>query len=213
MNNKHFLSAVLLSTFLTFTASGAHAAPASKNAEPLTVSGTPDSAATVGTAWRFQPAASGGDGKKLRWRITNPPPWASFDSSTGRLAGTPAQDHTGTFSRVTISASQGGTTATLPEFSITVHARQGTTGTAEVSWTAPTQRTDGAPIGQLAGYRVLYGTASGKYDQFARIDNPGITQYLVEHLAPGTWYFAVTAITTDTMESAPSTEVSKTNGG
>jgi hypothetical protein len=216
MNNKLSLRAVLISTCLALAAFSADAAPGGKNSEPaapLTVTGTPHPDASVGTAWRFQPEATGGDHRTLRWRVANSPAWASFDTSTGLLAGTPAQEHAGTFSGVRISASQGGTTATLPEFSVTIHARHATTGSAELSWDAPTERTDGVPIGELAGYRVLYGTTSGKYDQFVLINNPSVTQYLVEQLAPGTWYFAVTAITADQLESVPSEEVTKSTGG
>jgi hypothetical protein len=217
MNNKLTLSAVLVSASLAFIPAGAHSAPPGSGnttaATSLQLSGTPDPDASVGTAWRFAPQVSGGDGKKLRWKIQNTPAWTSFDRSTGALAGTPTEGNVGTSSRVRISVTDGRSTATLPEFSITVHSRNATTGTAELNWAAPTERTDGSPVGQLAGYRVLYGTASGAYDQSVRIDNPSVTQYLVEHLAPGTWYFAITAITADALESAPSAEVSKSEGG
>jgi hypothetical protein len=217
MNNKLALSAVLVSASLALIPIGAHAAPPSTTSTAsitaLQLSGTPNPDASVGTAWRFAPEVSGGNGKKLRWKIQNSPSWTGFDRSTGVLAGTPTEGNVGTSSRIRISVTDGSSTATIPEFSITVHARNATTGTAELNWTAPTERTDGSPIGTLAGYRVLYGTASRAYDQSARIDNPSVTQYLVEHLAPGTWYFAITAITADTLESAPSAEVSKSEGG
>jgi hypothetical protein len=217
MNNKLALSAVLVSASLVLIPVGAHAAPSSSTSTaavaPLQLSGTPNPDASVGTAWRFAPEVSGGNGKKLRWKVQNSPSWTSFNRSTGALAGTPTEGHVGASTRVRISVTDGTSTATLPEFSITVHSRNATTGTAELNWTAPTQRTDGSPVGTLAGYRVLYGTASRAYDQSVRIDNPSVTQYLVEHLAPGTWYFAITAITADTLESAPSAEVRKTGGG
>jgi hypothetical protein len=149
----------------------------------------------------------------LTWRVTNRPSWTSFDSATGALEGTPTETDVGTFAGVVISVTDGNDTAALPEFAIMVNARNGATGTAELSWTAPTERTNGESIGELAGYRVLYGTASGRYDQSVEINNPSVTRFLVEHLAPGNWYFAVTAITADELESAPSREVAKTHGG
>ena len=72
---------------------------------------------------------------------------------------------------------------------------------------------DGSPIGDIAGYRVLYGRGSGQYDQVAEIDNPSITRYVVENLGPGNWFFAVTVRTEDGLESAPSAEVRKRING
>lgn len=84
------------------------------------------------------------------------------------------------------------------------------TGSATLSWTPPTQRVDGSPLGTLAGYRFLYSLTSGQYDHKIRVDNPGIMRYVIEGLTPGTWYFSITAIDTDGLESSPSKEASKT---
>jgi hypothetical protein len=100
-------------------------------------------------------------------------------------------------------------TVGLPPFSIEVLPNGSPTGSATLSWTPPTERVDGTPIGELAGYRVLYGRGSGKYDQAAEIDNPGVTRYVVENLGPGNWFFAVTVKTADGLQSAPSAEVRK----
>jgi hypothetical protein len=84
------------------------------------------------------------------------------------------------------------------------------TGSVTLSWLAPTERVDGSPIGQLAGYRILFGQISRAYDRDIRLDNPGLTRYVIEGLGSGTWYFAMTTITSDGLESAPSAEASKT---
>jgi hypothetical protein len=174
---------------------------------PLQIAGQPVPVATVGTTWRFQPEAMYGNGPALIFSAVNTPPWATLDATTGWLVGTPAAGDVGNWGPVSIRVTDGVDSAALPEFSITVQASHAATGSAELSWAPPTQRTDGAPLGELAGYRILYGTASGKYDQSADIDNPGVTTFLVEHLAPGRWYFAVTAISAERLESAPSAEV------
>jgi hypothetical protein len=174
---------------------------------PLQIAGQPAPVAVVGTAWRFQPEAMYGNGPALVFSAVNAPPWATLDAATGWLVGTPAEGDVGDWGPVSIRVTDGVDSAALPEFSIVVQARHGASGSAEVSWSPPTERTDGSPLGELAGYRILYGTASGRYDQAADIDNPGVTTFLVEHLAPGRWYFAVTAISADRMESAPSAEV------
>jgi hypothetical protein len=60
----------------------------------------------------------------------------------------------------------------------------------------------------LAGYKVYYGTASRTYGTPIVIGTQ--TTYTVTGLAPGTYYFAVTAYNTSGLESPFSNEVSAT---
>lgn len=83
-----------------------------------TISGTPATTATVGTAYSFQPSAADADGHTLGFSITNRPSWASFSTTTGRLSGTPTA--TGTFSNIVIRVSDGRVSTSLPAFSINV---------------------------------------------------------------------------------------------
>ena len=87
---------------------------------PPTISGTPPTTATVGTAFTFTPTASDPDGGTLTFSITNRPSWATFTAATGRLQGTPASADVGTFANIVISVSDGSASASLPAFSITV---------------------------------------------------------------------------------------------
>jgi hypothetical protein len=62
----------------------------------------------------------------------------------------------------------------------------------------------------LAGFRVLYGTASGKYTQTLAIPSPSVTSVVLEGLGSGyTWHFVVRAVTSDGAVSSYSREVSK----
>jgi len=79
-----------------------------------------------------------------------------------------------------------------------------------VSWDAPTTRTDGSLLTNLAGYRIHYGTASGSYTQMVNVDNPSLNSYAVDNLTNGTYYFSVTAYDDTAMESDYSLEVSVT---
>ena len=72
------------------------------------------------SAYRFTPAASDTDGDRLRFSITNKPSWASFDTATGELSGTPVNADAGVTSNIVISVSDGIATASLPAFSIEV---------------------------------------------------------------------------------------------
>ena len=85
-----------------------------------TISGTPATTAVEGQAYAFQPSARDPDGQPLSFAIVNRPGWASFDAATGRLAGIPPAGSAGVYSGITISVSDGASTASLAPFAITV---------------------------------------------------------------------------------------------
>jgi hypothetical protein len=84
-----------------------------------------------------------------------------------------------------------------------------TTGSATLSWTAPTTDTNGAPITDLAGYNIYYGKSSTTMTSVINVNNPASGSYTVGNLAAGTWYFAVAAYNTQAMVSPLTTVVSK----
>jgi hypothetical protein len=173
-----------------------------------TITGTPQSAVMQGTAYAFQPTASDPDGDTLTFTVANTPAWATFDTATGRLSGTPAVQHVGTTSGIVITASDGTLTTSLPAFSVTVQAVA--TGSATLSWLPPTQNTDGSPLTNLAGYKIYWGPQQGTYPNSTTLNNPGLATYVVEGLAPGTYFFVATAVNTVGAESTFSGVASKT---
>jgi hypothetical protein len=78
------------------------------------------------------------------------------------------------------------------------------TGTATIEWTPPTENTDGSPLVDLSGFRIVYGTSPTALSQSIQLPNPGLTTYTVEDLATGTWYFVVRAFNSAGTESANS---------
>lgn len=90
-----------------------------------TISGSPATSVTVGSSYSFRPTASDPDGNSLGFSITNRPAWATFNTSTGQLSGTPSSSHVGTTSNIVISVSDGTTSASLPAFSVAVRAASG----------------------------------------------------------------------------------------
>ncbi|MFW2405237.1 MAG: putative Ig domain-containing protein [Gammaproteobacteria bacterium] len=164
--------------------------PPSANSAP-TIRGTAQTTATAGNAYFFQPSAADSDGDTLAFSIGNKPSWASFDSTTGRLYGTPNSADVGRYSNIVISVWDGAALAKLPNFSIDV--TDISMGSATVSWAAPTTNADGTPLTDLAGYRIYYSKTAGNYASSVPIDNPGVTTYVVNNLSAGTWYFVVTA--------------------
>ena len=72
---------------------------------------------------------------------------------------------------------------------------------ATLEWTAPTTKTNGSSLTDLAGYRIHYGKSVMSLDSVIEIRNPGISSFVIDDLAPGTYYFAVTAFDTRNHES------------
>ncbi|MDH3954373.1 MAG: fibronectin type III domain-containing protein, partial [Gammaproteobacteria bacterium] len=59
----------------------------------------------------------------------------------------------------------------------------------------------------LAGYVIYWGTEPGNYEQQLRIDNVGLTAYVLDSLRPATYYFVATAFNSAGTESDFSNEV------
>ena len=200
---------VAKATLPAFSITVSKSTSASTSAVP-TISGTPATTATVGTAYSFTPKASVSNGDALSFSITNKPSWASFSIATGAISGTPAAANVGTDSSIVISVSDGTASASLSPFAITVSQAASTTGSAKLTWTAPTTNTNGSALTDLAGYHLYYGKSSSSLTNEVQIANPATTTYTVSSLAAGTWYFEVNAYTSGGQDSAMSNVGSKT---
>lgn len=183
------------------------AVTASSNNAP-TISGTPATAVNAGSAYSFTPTAADKDGDALSFSVSNLPSWASFSTTNGKISGTPTATQAGSYSNIAISVSDGKSTTGLAAFSITV-ARVATSSTATLSWTPPTQNTDGTTLTDLGGYKIYYGTSSTALNQIVAVNNPGLTAYVIDNLSPATYYFAIKALTTAGVESDYSPVISK----
>jgi hypothetical protein len=137
--------------------------------------------------------------------VKNLPSWANFESATGELYGLPGLGDIGVYENIQISVSDGNSTSALRAFTVTVS--QSALGSVTLSWVAPTQNSDGSPLMDLAGYKIYYRNGSGGYSDNIRIDNPGLTTYVVDQLTPATYYFAATAFNASGVESSFSSEV------
>jgi len=181
--------------------------PAVKNSVP-TIKGTPQTVVLQETPYVFVPEASDGDGDILHFSVANPPKWAKFEPTTGRLHGTPSAADVGTYANITISVTDGAADASLQPFSITVTPVA--SGAVELTWMAPTENVDGSPLTDLAGYKIYWGTQPDQYVNSVTIDNPAVVTYVLENLVPATYYFVATAINSEGAESDPSDVTSLT---
>ncbi len=172
-----------------------------------TISGNPSTQVTADSSYSFTPNASDADGDSLTFSVSGLPVWASFNSSNGRISGTPSAANVGTFSNIRINVSDGNLSASLANFSITVDAIS--LGSVTLNWTPPTQNEDGSALTDLAGYRFYWGTTPGSYPNSVTINNPGLSSYVVENLAPGSYDFVATSINSSDVESVYSNPATK----
>ena len=95
---------------------------------PPVISGTPATTVNVGSPYSFRPSAKDPAGNLVWFLVWNKPSWASFNTATGQLSGTPTAANVGIYSNIVISAADGQKSASLPAFSIQVKGTTTTTG-------------------------------------------------------------------------------------
>lgn len=175
-----------------------------------TITGTPSTSVTEGKLYSFTPNASDIDGNSLTFSVSGKPSWLSFNTSTGQLSGTPSSTNVGSTGLITISVSDGTASVALPSFSISVSAAQPVTGSAALSWNAPTTRTDGTALSmsEIGGYTVRYGSSAGNYTNTVTISDAYTMNYTFASLTQGTYYFVVTAFDKQGQSSGNSSSVS-----
>jgi hypothetical protein len=179
------------------------------NAAP-TIQGQPSGSVQAGQAYTFQPSASDANGDALTFSVSNKPDWAEFNASTGRLSGTPTAADIATYSGIAITVSDGQASAALSAFAIAVTDVGTGTGTATLSWTPPTENSDGSALTDLAGYQVWYGQSQNNLNKTVILNNASLSTYMVENLGSGTWYFTLVAVNSRGTTSVSSGVATKT---
>jgi hypothetical protein len=199
------------STTPTASAATPSATPTGASNKPPSITASPAAEIAAGTPYALTPAAQDPDGDSLAFSIENRPAWAEFSTVTGALTGTPTAGHTGKYENITIAVSDGKTTTSLAPFTMTVAATAVASNGKGVTlhWEVPTQTTDGAALGELAGFRIHYGSSKGVLAQTIEVQSPGLATYVIDSLPPGTYYFAVRAVATTGAQSPLSNVISK----
>jgi Putative Ig domain len=151
--------------FSTFQGASAFAA----NRAP-SISGSPPTTATVGTAYYFKPTASDRDGNSLSFTIANKPGWTSFNTKTGALSGTPAARNVGVYPNIVIRVSDGKMTRSLNGFAITVRAGSSSTSNSppKISGTPPVR----AVVNQAYAFQPTASDPDGNTLKFSIANKP-----------------------------------------
>jgi hypothetical protein len=172
-----------------------------------TISGAGAQVAHAGVAYEFQPVIDDADGDTLTFSADNLPPWATFDPSSGRIFGTPAESDVGAYEAVTISVADATHHTASQPFEITVLGAA--SGVARLQWERPPTKFDGSPLDDLAGYRIAYGQNAKDLDESVYIDDPEQRTYEFATLGDGVWYFEVMGVSADGLEGPPSNPATK----
>jgi hypothetical protein len=170
---------------------------AAANAGVLTITGEPAATVVADAVYNFRPVVSATVGA-LMFTVKNKPSWATFDQSTGALSGKPTAGDVGTYAQIGIGVSDTTASAELATFSVSVVSPQ---APVTLSWTPPSQNTNGTAATDLAGYHIYYGSKSTALYQVVTVASANKTTYAIANLPSGTWYFAVAAYNAENVES------------
>lgn len=83
-------------------------------------------------------------------------------------------------------------------------------GSVTLTWTAPTTRTDGSALTNLAGYRIYHGTAAASITTRVDVSVATATSHVLSGLPAGVRYFQMTAVDANGVESARTSVLSTT---
>jgi len=165
--------------------------------------------AHVGVTFDYQPVARDPESDTLRFSAANLPAWASLDTTSGRISGTPGPNDAGVYESISITVADATHKVVTAPFSITVNPALEGSGVASLQWETPPSKVSGEPLDDLAGYRILYGRSSSDLDHSVLITDPATTSYHFSTLTSGVWYFAVVAVSSNGLEGPPTTLATK----
>ena len=167
--------------------------------QPPVISGNPPASVLANSEYSFTPQAVDADGDPLTFSIENMPTWATFDTRSGELAGIPGAADVGTEFDITVAVTDGIDKVSMAPFEIDV--TQAALASKMLNWVPPVANDDGSTLLDLAGYKIYYGTSPDDLRNVIDINDSNAASYLVENLAPNTWYFALTAYNDNYKES------------
>jgi hypothetical protein len=187
------VSSVVLPVFSITVSAGA--------ADMPLISGTPSSSVMAGQAYRFSPTASDPSSKPLTYSASNLPLWASLDAASGSLTGTPSTAEAGVYPSISITVSNGISSASLGPFTITV-TMPPSSDTPTIGGTAPSS----IAVGAAYSFQPTASDAGGKALTFAIADRPVWAEF-----DPATGRLSGTPTATD-VGSYPGIDISVSNG-
>jgi hypothetical protein len=154
-----------------------------------------------------------GTASALSWSSTNASSCIIASGGQSGAVATTGSGSTPTLTATTVytlsCTGTGGSASRSTTVSVTPAATGPVTGTATVSWAAPSANTNGTALTPLTGYTLYYGTTQNSLTHSVTVSGASTTECEISGLAAGTWYFAVAADASDGTQSALSNIGSK----
>lgn len=82
-----------------------------------------------------------------------------------------------------------------------------------LTWLPPTENADDSAFTDAVGYKIYIGRQPGRYEIVRELQDPGLTEYVIEDVPPGTYYVAMTTVNSENIESPLSNVVVRVVGG
>ena len=178
----------------------------------LMLTGGPPEAVIAGQLYLFTPAVETNSESAPVFTIEGLPHWAGFDETSGEIYGTPGEADVGLYESIAIAVTDGVIETSLPAFSIDVIAPGAAIGTITLFWLPPTEYENGAPLTDLAGYRIYWRNVNWSQSQLIDVDNPGLTAIVIGNLPAGIYEFTMTAFNVAGLESVASNSITRIVG-
>lgn len=94
----------------------------------------------------------------------------------------------------------------------TVSVDPGRDMSSTIAWLPPTENMDASTFTDLTGYKIYIGSELGRFEMVRALEEPGLTEYVLEDLPDGTYYVAMTSVNSQNIESPLSNVVVKVVG-
>jgi hypothetical protein len=166
------------------------------------ISGVAINEIQINQAYSFIPYANDEDGDTIVFEIENKPNWGDFNSETGELSGIPTTGTT--FNDIIISVKDGEFITSLNAFDITV--LNPALSRVILNWQAPTEDVDGNDLHSISAYKIFYGNTQGNPDKHTTVTSGTLETYTISNLEPGSFYFTMSAVSSNGVESDVSNE-------
>ncbi|WP_435276490.1 putative Ig domain-containing protein [Psychrobium sp. nBUS_13] len=146
------------------------------------IDGVPSTQVDEGDTYSFTPLANDIDvGDELTFTIINQPTWATFDTLTGLLAGTPGNGEVGNYNNISIAVTDNdGLIADLASFSIEVVNVNNAPIFDDAQFELPEDAVTGSVVGRQlfasdidVGSQLTYSISAGNVNNTFAIDNNG----------------------------------------
>lgn len=102
-------------------------------AQTLAITGSPAVAVTSGRAYDFMPTVTSAEAASYSFAVANKPHWATLNTATGELTGTPTANDVGVYPGIELRVNTSADSAALPKFSIEVQPAPATGSAPTIS--------------------------------------------------------------------------------